>query len=105
MARNGVWMSGGGPASDANGNIYFATGNGSWNGTSDYGDSIVKLGPPANNTFPVLDYFTPYNQGSLDPDDVDVAVGRTGFVAHPPLRPAVARPAGQAGNDLSAQYQ
>ena len=61
---NGVWMSGGGPAADANGNIYFATGNGSWNGTSDYGDSIVKLGPPVNNNFPVLDYFTPYNQGS-----------------------------------------
>ncbi len=29
---NGVWMSGGGLASDANGNIYIATGNGSWNG-------------------------------------------------------------------------
>ena len=72
---NGVWMSGGGPASDANGNIYFATGNGSWNGTSDYGDSVVKLGPPANNTFPVLDYFTPYNQGSLDSGDVDLAAG------------------------------
>ncbi|MGD0505292.1 MAG: chitobiase/beta-hexosaminidase C-terminal domain-containing protein [Steroidobacteraceae bacterium] len=80
---NGIWMSGGGPASDASGNIYFATGNGSWNGTSDYGDSIVKLGPPTNNTFAVLDYFTPYNQGSLDYDDVDVASG--GLVLLPAL--------------------
>jgi hypothetical protein len=30
----GVWMSGGGLAADSNGNIYFATGNGSWNGTT-----------------------------------------------------------------------
>jgi disulfide oxidoreductase YuzD len=80
---NGVWMSGGGPASDANGNIYFATGNGSWNGSSDYGDSVVKLGPPANNTFPVLDYFTPYNQGSLDSGDVDLGAG--GLVLLPAL--------------------
>jgi hypothetical protein len=25
----------------------------------DYGDSIVKLGPPVNNKFPVVDYFIP----------------------------------------------
>jgi hypothetical protein len=81
--RNGVWMSGGGPAADANGNIYFATGNGTWNGTTDYGDSIVKLGPPANNAFPVVDYFTPYNQGSLASNDVDVASG--GVVLLPAL--------------------
>ena len=80
---SGIWMSGAGPASDANGNIYFATGNGMWNGTSDYGDSVVKLGPPANNTFPVLDYFTPYNQGSLDSGDVDLGSG--GLVLLPTL--------------------
>jgi len=79
----GVWMSGGGPAVDANGNIYFATGNGTSNGTSDYGDSIVKLGPPANNKFPVLDYFTPYNQGTLDTKDIDLGSG--GLVLLPTL--------------------
>ena len=80
---NGVWMSGAGPAADANGNIYFATGNGPWDATGDYGDSIVKLGPPVNNGFPVEDYFTPYNQGSLDNGDVDVASG--GLVLLPTL--------------------
>ena len=104
-SRNGVWMSGGGLAADANGNIYFATGNGTWNGTTDYGDSIVKLGPPANNTFPVLDYFTPYNQGTLASDDMDVASGGLVLLPTLALRSAVARPARQAGNDLPAQYQ
>ena len=72
---NGVWMSGGGLASDSNGNIFFATGNGTWNGTTDYGDSIVKLGPPSGGNFPVLDYFTPYNQSSLGRGDGDLGSG------------------------------
>ena len=82
-SANGVWMSGGGLAADANGNIFFATGNGTWNGTTDYGDSIVKLGPPSGGNFPVLDYFTPYNQSSLSGGDTDVASG--GLVLLPTL--------------------
>jgi hypothetical protein len=80
---NGVWMGGGGLAADANGNIFFATGNGTWNGTTDYGDSIVKLGPPSGGKFPVLDYFTPYNQGSLGRGDGDLGSG--GLVLLPTL--------------------
>jgi hypothetical protein len=76
-------MSGGGVAADATGNLYFATGNGTWNGTTDFGDSIVKLGPPANNTFPVVDYFTHYNQASLASKDVDLGSG--GLVVLPTL--------------------
>ena len=54
-----------------------------WNGTTDYGDSIVKLGPPSGGSFPVLDYFTPYNQSSLAGGDTDVASG--GLVLLPNL--------------------
>ncbi|MGA8606935.1 MAG: chitobiase/beta-hexosaminidase C-terminal domain-containing protein [Candidatus Sulfotelmatobacter sp.] len=82
-SAGGVWMSGGGLAADSNGNIFFATGNGTWNGTTDYGDSIVKLGPPSGGNFPVLDYFTPYNQSSLAGGDTDVASG--GLVLLPTL--------------------
>jgi len=81
--QNGVWVSGGGVAADASGNLYFPTGNGTWNGSTDYGDSIVKLGPPAAGTFPVLDYFTPYNQATLSSDDNDVSAG--GLVLLPAL--------------------
>src|SRR5581483_37591 len=59
----GVWMSGDGVAADASGNIFFATGNGTYDGLTggDFGDSIMKLGPPSNNVFPIVDWFTPWN--------------------------------------------
>jgi hypothetical protein len=69
----GIWMSGGGPAADAAGNIYFSTGNGDWNGTTDLGDTIVKVGPPSGGTFPVLDYFTPWNQAHMYAVDDDLS--------------------------------
>jgi hypothetical protein len=78
---NGIWMSGSGPAADSSGNIYLATGNGTFDANNasapnnDYGDSIVKLGLPAGNTFPVLSYFTPFNQASLEGGDVDQGSG------------------------------
>jgi hypothetical protein len=70
-----VWMSGGGIAADASGNIYFPTGNGTWNGSTDFGDSIVKLAPPAGGRFTVTDYFTPWNQSYLGANDVDLGSG------------------------------
>ena len=47
-----------GLAADSTGNIYFVTGNGTFDantGGSDYGDSFVKINPAGT----VLDYFTP----------------------------------------------
>ena len=67
----GIWASGGGLSSDASGNIYFGTGNGTFD-AKDYGDSIVKLGPPNAGSFPVVDFFTPFNQSSLDSADLDL---------------------------------
>jgi len=75
----GIWMAGAAPAVDASGDIYVTSGNGYWNGTRDYSDSVLKLGPPANNTFPLLDYFTPFDQGG--PGDSDV--GSAGLILFP----------------------
>jgi hypothetical protein len=75
-----IWQSGCGPAADGSGNIYFNTGNGPFDvntGGRDYGDSIVKL----NSSGTVLDYFTPYNQATLDASDADV--GSSGLVLLP----------------------
>ena len=77
-SAGGIWQSGAGPAADASGNVYLATGNGTFDlntGGSDAGDSIVKLCSPAGATLPVLDYFTPYNQGVLSSTDTDVGLG------------------------------
>ena len=71
----GIWMGGAAPAADSSGNIFFATGNGTFAPGDEYGDSIVKLGTPLNNSFPVLDYFTPSNQGTLSGQDVDLGSG------------------------------
>jgi Chitobiase/beta-hexosaminidase C-terminal domain/Legume lectin domain len=76
LSLAGIWMSGAAPAIDANGNIFLATGNGYQNGTTDFGDSVVKLGLPANGTFPVLDYFVPFNEnGSQTQGDTDLGSG------------------------------
>jgi hypothetical protein len=70
--KGGVWQAGGGVATDASGNLFFATGNGDFDAsTSDYGDSAVKLGPNGD----VLDYFTPYNQATLSSEDIDLSPG------------------------------
>jgi hypothetical protein len=68
----GVWASGGGLGADANGNIFFNTGNGDFTantGGRDYGDSVVKLGPSGS----VLDYFTPFDQANMESQDLDLA--------------------------------
>jgi hypothetical protein len=70
----GIWMSGAGIAADANGNIFTATGNGSVDGATDFGDTVLKL--VSNGTaISVADYFTPFDQGSLDNLDWDLGSG------------------------------
>jgi hypothetical protein len=74
---SGIWMSGDGVAADANGNFFFATGNGTYDGLSggDFGDSIVQLSPPSKGAFTLLDWFTPWNQQSLSDSDEDLGSG------------------------------
>ena len=77
-SKGAIWESGNGPAGDASGNVYVAIGNGTFdvnNSGIDYGQSIVKLSPPTQGTFSVLDYFTPYNALNLDPEDMDIGSG------------------------------
>ena len=82
---SGIWMSGGGVAADASGNLFFSTGNGTYDGASknDYGDTILKLSPPSGGSFAVADWFTPWDQASFDTTDNDVSSG--GLVLLPAL--------------------
>jgi hypothetical protein len=63
-----IWQSGQPPATDEQGNIYFVTGNGDWNGTTQFSESFIKLGPQMD----LLDWFTPTNHLQLDKDDNDL---------------------------------
>ncbi len=67
-SQAGIWMAGAGPAFDAAGNVYFATGNGSFDGVTDFGESLVKLSPGSINE---LDYFAPADYATLNADDLD----------------------------------
>jgi hypothetical protein len=71
----GVWQANNGLAADSQGNIYLATGDGTFDastGGGDYGDSLVKLDANLN----VLDYFTPMDQACrLLPNDLDLGSG------------------------------
>lgn len=76
-ARASIWQGGSGPAADADGYIYVATANGTFDvpsGGNDYGDSVLKLGWNTN-ILSVLDYFTPYNQQYLSSSDLDLGSG------------------------------
>lgn len=72
----GIWMGGGGIASDTDSNLYFATGDGNFNayfGGTEYGNSVVKIS--TTNGFSVADYFTTFNQAYFRSNDIDVGSG------------------------------
>jgi uncharacterized membrane protein len=70
----GIWQGGGALAADANGNIYFATSNGTFDvdtGGVDYGDTVEKLASNGS----VADYFTPHDQANMDAGNLDLGAG------------------------------
>ncbi len=72
IAAGGIWQGGGGPASDGN-DVYFATGNGTFNATSrSFGDAIVRMD---GLSYSIADYFAPSNQGNLNDYDADLGSG------------------------------
>jgi hypothetical protein len=77
---NNIWMSGGGPAGDGNGNVFLATANGVFDfstGGPDLGDSVLQLtySPGAPGGIELEDYFTPYDQAYLGDNDLDLGSG------------------------------
>jgi uncharacterized repeat protein (TIGR03806 family) len=92
----GFWDGGGGPSVDAQGNLYFQTGNGTFDGnlnvssTNNYAMSILRLS--TTNGIKLADYFAPSNAVSLSNGDQDLGSSApiilpdsVGTVAHPHL--------------------
>ncbi len=92
----GFWDGGGGPSVDAQGNLYFQTGNGTFDGdlnvsaTNNYAMSVLKLA--TTNGIKLVDYFAPSNAVSLSNGDQDLGSAApiilpdsAGSAAHPHL--------------------
>ncbi len=76
----GIWQTGKGPMADTSGNIYFTTGNGVFDQSTNppsYSMCIMKLSPALS----VLDWFAPSNEANFSNADQDV--GNTGVLMIP----------------------
>jgi len=75
--ESGIWAGDTGPAADADGNLFVATGNGKFDAAAkgrDYGDSVLKLSLRPDG-LALRDYFTPENQEQLNASDSDLGSG------------------------------
>jgi hypothetical protein len=84
----GIWMGGQGLAADSQGYLYGVTGNGSFDGVSDFAESILKIQytPPSGQTpasLKIVSWWTPY---------IDAARSPGGYPG--PTSPTAAKPAG-----------
>ncbi len=72
--QGGIWGGAAALDADSNGNLYYVSGNGTFDantGGSDYGDGFVRL----NAALQEQDYFTPFNQSCLSAGDQDLGSG------------------------------
>ena len=72
---SGIWHTGNGLISDADGNVYAVTSNGTFDvntGGSDYGSAYIKF---SGSDLSVLDYFAPSNQSYLNGNNKDLGSG------------------------------
>jgi hypothetical protein len=92
--EGGVWQGGRAPTIDKAGNAYFATGNGKWDGTRNFGDSLLKFSVSTAGLTPIA-YFTPANEATLDADDDDLS--GSGFTLLPDTSPALLLGGGKEG--------
>ncbi len=64
-----IWGRAGALVDPASGNIYVATGNGKWDGRTDWGDAALELDPDATR---LLGDYTPPNNEALNEADLDL---------------------------------
>jgi outer membrane protein assembly factor BamB len=72
-----IWSRNGAAVDPANGTLVVATGNGPWNGSTDWGDSTLVLSPDAAR---LLRHWTPTNQRELESSDADLGSTSPGLL-------------------------
>jgi|SRR5579871_2781702 len=71
---SGIWQADNAPAADGDGNVYVATGNGTFTPGRDWGDTLLKLALDSHR-LAVRDSFTPSNQRQMAERDLDFGSG------------------------------
>jgi outer membrane protein assembly factor BamB len=72
-----IWGRGGVVVEPESGNLLVSTGNGEWNGSTHWGDSVLELSPDASR---LVRSYTPENEEELDAGDVDLSSASPAFV-------------------------
>lgn len=67
--QGGIWQAGAAAAFDTSGNLYLMTGNGTFDGKTNFAQSVLKLGP---RTLSLADWFAPSNYDDLNNADWDL---------------------------------
>ena len=67
--QSAIWGRAGAVIDPATGNIFVATGNGQYNGKTDWGDSIIELNADATQ---MVGNYTPADNAKLNDEDLDV---------------------------------
>jgi len=86
-----IWHSGLAPAIDSNGNIFVATGNGDFDGSTNFGESVLKF---SGSDLTLADWYTPNTWSDLNNTDSDL--GSSGVILLPATTQAVT--AGKSGD-------
>jgi len=81
----GIWMSGGAPAADSGNNLYVITGNGVFDGNTQFGDSFLRLS--TGGGINVTGFFSPHDQDSLRSGDLDLGSGGAAILVDQPTAP------------------
>ena len=68
-SQSAIWGRAGAVIDPRNGDIFVATGNGDWNGTTDWGDALIEIDA---NAARMLGNYTPADTAELDARDLDL---------------------------------
>ena len=72
-----IWSRNGAAVDPANGNLVVATGNGPYDGKTNFGDSVIILTPSASR---MVGHWTPANQAQLNTSDADLGSTSPAFL-------------------------
>ncbi|KAG6024726.1 hypothetical protein E4U41_001702 [Claviceps citrina] len=92
----GIWMSGGGPASDDKGSVFLATGNGyasqladvpvgGFNPPTSLEEAALHMAVNADGSLRLVDFFMPWEKRALDGADKDLGTGPLAMLPSDPF--------------------